>query len=223
VVAKEESRFLTFVKNEGRSLLPFIVVDVSGQRDEDGGMNATTMRELPLAKAFQLIEPGPVVLLTTRYRGQGNIMTLSWHMMMEFTPLIGVLVSGGNYSFEALRRTRECVIAIPTVDLLDRVVGIGNCDGPAVDKFKKFNLSPAAASLVRAPLIVECLANIECRVVDSGWVNKYNLFVLEGVKAWLDPKRRERRTCHANGDGTFVVDGKTRNLRRRMTKWPALI
>ncbi|MDR1305025.1 MAG: flavin reductase family protein [Verrucomicrobiales bacterium] len=186
-------------------------------------MSTVTMRELPLAKAFQLIEPGPVVLLTTRYREQENIMTLSWHMMMEFTPLIGVLVSGGNYSFAALKKTRECVIAIPTVDLLDKVVGIGNCDGPAVDKFKKFKLSPAAASRVRAPLIMDCLANIECRVVDTGWVNKYNLFVLEGVKAWIDPKRRERRTFHANGDGTFVVDGKTRNLRRRMTKWQAII
>jgi flavin reductase (DIM6/NTAB) family NADH-FMN oxidoreductase RutF len=181
------------------------------------------MQNLPLAKAFQLIEPGPVVLLTTVHKGQINVMTMSWHMMMEFTPLIGCVVSGNNHSFDALKVTKECVIAIPTVDLINQVVGIGNCSGTETDKFKKFHLSPLAAEQVRAPLIAECLANIECRVIDTGWVNKYNLFVLEGVKAWINPKRKERRTFHANGDGTFVVDGKTLNLKKKMTMWQSII
>ncbi len=182
------------------------------------------MKAFPLGKVFHLLEPGPVVLLTTFHRGRPNIMTTSWHMMMEFEPpLIGCLVSGANYSFTALRKTRECVIAIPAVDLISKVVDIGNCSGDDVDKFAAFGLTPVAAERVKAPLVAECLANIECKVVDTSLVNKYNMFILEGVKAWSDPKRKERRTFHANGDGTFVVDGRTIDLKTKMMKWKSLL
>jgi flavin reductase (DIM6/NTAB) family NADH-FMN oxidoreductase RutF len=181
------------------------------------------MKNFLLSKAFQLIEPGPVVLVKTAYKKKPNVMTMSWHMVMEFTPLIGCVISPGDYSFSALRKTKECVIAIPTVDMIDQVVDIGNCSGEDIDKFKAFNLTPRPAQKVKAPLIAECLANIECRVVNDSLVDKYSLFILEGVKAWVDYDRKERRTLHANGDGTFVVDGRTLNLRKKMTKWQSII
>jgi flavin reductase (DIM6/NTAB) family NADH-FMN oxidoreductase RutF len=181
------------------------------------------MKAFPLGKVFHLLEPGPVVLLTTFHKGRANIMTMSWHMMMEFEPpLIGCLVSGANHSFTALRKTRECVIAIPAVDLISKVVDIGNCSGEDVDKFEKSGLTPVPAKQVKAPLIAECLFNIECKLVDTSMVNKYNMFILEGVKAWSDPKRKERKMFHANGDGTFVVDGKTIDLKKKMVKWTNL-
>ena len=115
------------------------------------------------------------------------------------------------------------MIAIPTVDLIDKVVDIGNCSGEDVDKFDTFGLTPVAAVQVKAPLVAECIANIECKVVDTSLVNKYNMFILEGVKAWSDPRRKERRTFHANGDGTFVVDGRTIDLKKIMVKWENLV
>jgi flavin reductase (DIM6/NTAB) family NADH-FMN oxidoreductase RutF len=181
------------------------------------------MNELSLSKAFQLIEPGPVVLLTTVDTKKANVMTMSWHMVMDFTPQIGCIVGPWDHSFSALRATGECVIAVPTVDIAGKVVDIGNCSGQDVDKFKAFKLTPLPAGNVKAPLIAECLANIECHVVDDSLVDKYNLFVLEGVKAWIDSDRKERRTFHANGDGTFVVDGRTLDLRKKMTKWQSSI
>ncbi len=177
------------------------------------------MNELPLSKAFRLIEPGPVVLVTTALNGKANVMTMSWHMVVDFTPQIGCIIGSCDFSFNALRATKECVLAIPTVDMAGKVVDIGNCSGQEVDKFKTFGLTPLPAEKVGAPLIAECLANLECRVVDTSLVDKYNLFVLEGVKAWIDSERKERRTFHANGDGTFVVDGRTLNLKKRMVKW----
>lgn len=176
------------------------------------------MRTFPLSKTFHLIEPGPVVLLTTAHKGRANVMTMSWHMMMEFTPpLIGCIVGPWDYSYKALKATKECVIAIPTVDLASKVVEIGNCSGADVDKFVTFGLTPVPGEKVKAPLIAECLANIECRMVDN--IKKHGIVILEGVKTWIDPKRKERRTFHANGDGTFVVDGRTIDLRDKMVKW----
>jgi len=179
--------------------------------------------EFPLSKAFQLIEPGPVVLVTTAHLEKANVMTMSWHMVMEFTPQIGCIIGPWDYSFSALRTTKECVIAIPTVDIAGKTVDIGNCSGKDVDKFKAFELTPVPAKIVKAPLIAECLANIECRVIDDSLVDKYDLFILEGVQAWIDPGRKERRTFHANGDGTFVIDGRTLDLRNKMTKWQSII
>ena len=182
------------------------------------------MKELPLSKAFHLIEPGPVVLVTTANKGLANIMTLSWHMMVEFEPpLVACVIGPWDYSFAALRATKQCVIAVPTVDLASKVVEIGNCSGRDVDKFAAFGLTPLPAEKVAAPLVAECLANLECRVADSRMVNKYSIFILEVVKAWTDPKRKKRRTIHANGDGTFVVDGRTINLKSKMVKWQAFL
>lgn len=179
------------------------------------------MKKIPLHKAFQFIEPGPVALFTTANKDRFNVMTMSWHMAMEFSPpLIGCIIGPWDYSYAAFKKSKECVIAIPTVDLIEEVVDIGNCTGRYVEKFEKFNLTPVKGKKVGAPLIKECLVNLECRLVNSTLANKYGFHVLEVVAAWGDPKRKERRTFHANGDGTFVVDGKVINLRKKMLKLP---
>ena len=164
------------------------------------------MEALAIEKAFLLIEPGPVVLVTTRHAGQNNIMAISWTMVMDFTPRFAITTGEWNHSFAALRKTRECVIAIPTVDMLDKVVGIGTCSGKETDKFAKFRLTPVRARLVGAPRIRECYANIECQVTD--FVKDHPIVVLRALAAYTDGSRKEKRTLHAVGDGTFIVDGR---------------
>lgn len=171
------------------------------------------LSDYPIKKAFMLMEPGPVVLVTTRNEGRNNLMTLTWHMVMDFTPHIAFTTGPWNYSFQALEQTRECVLAVPTVDLAEKVVSIGDCTGSEVDKFEKFRLTPLPAAQVQAPLVAECLACIECRIVDF---SDHGIIIAQGVHAWMDAQRKERRTFHANGDGTFVTDGETLNLRNFM-------
>jgi flavin reductase (DIM6/NTAB) family NADH-FMN oxidoreductase RutF len=167
----------------------------------------------PLSEVYRLLEPGPVVLVTTIRKQRANIMPMSWHTMMEFEPpTVGCVISNRNYSFETLKATKECVINIPTADLAEALVGCGNTSGQRADKCKAFGLTPVAAMCVKAPLIVECYANLECRVVDEKLVAKYNFFVLEVVKAWIDPSRKHPRTIHHQGEGVFMVAGRTINL-----------
>ncbi len=140
--------------------------------------------------------------------------------MVDFTPIFAITTGPWNYSFAALRKTKECVISIPTVDLLDKVVGVGTCSGADTDKFEKFKLTPMKGKHVKAPLIKECLANIECKVIDI--VKKHNIVVLEGIAAYFDSSRKEKRTVHAVGDGTFIVDGSKLNRKKMMwSKIPA--
>jgi len=173
------------------------------------------MRKLPISKAFTLLEPGPVVFVTTHDGSRDNVMTISWTMVMDFTPQFAITTGPWNYSYAALLKTRECVIAIPTVEMLDKVVGVGTCSGADTDKFSTFGLTPVQGKQVKAPLIKECLANIECRVVDV--VKKHNIVVLEGVAAYVDPSRKEKRTLHAVGDGTFIVDGRKLDRKKMMS------
>lgn len=173
-------------------------------------------RSYPLAKVYGLLEPGPVVMLTTAGKTGPNVMTMSWLTMMEFEPpLIGCVVSGRNFSFEALRKTRQCVIAIPTVEIADKVVAVGNCSGRDTDKFAAFGLTPLPAAEVKAPLIAECYANLECRVADSRLVNQYNFFILEVLKAWVDTAYKDPRTLHHRGNGRFMLAGETVRLRSK--------
>jgi flavin reductase (DIM6/NTAB) family NADH-FMN oxidoreductase RutF len=166
------------------------------------------MRDFPLSKVYQLLEPGPVVLLTTAHNGRANVMTMSWHMMVEFVPpQVACIVSNRNYSFAALRATKECVIAIPAHKLATKVVSVGNTSGRDIDKFKSFGLTPRPAACVAAPLIAECFANLECAVVDTRLVRAYCLFVLEVRKAWILPRQKNPKTIHHRGHGVFAVDG----------------
>ena len=174
-------------------------------------------KSFPLSKVYGLLETGPVVLLTTTRKGKNNVMTMSWHTMLEFEPpLIGCVVSNRDYTFNILKATRECVIAIPGLELAKKVVRVGNVSGRDMDKFKTFSLTAVPASVVKAPLVGECFANLECRVADTSMVNKYNFFVLEVVKAWIDPAVKFPKTIHHMGNGVFMVAGKIIRLPSKM-------
>jgi len=183
-------------------------------------MKAFAKRYFPVSKIRQLLEPGPVVLVSSSWKGKTNIMTLGWHAVIEFVPsLVGCVIAEDNISFEMIRKSRECVINIPTLDLVDKVVGIGNCDGDKVDKFDQFHLTPVTAAKVAAPLIGECYANLECRIHDVCLVKKYNFFILEVVKAHLAASPKYPRTIHYRGQGRFVTSGPVINKSRNFAKW----
>jgi Flavin reductase like domain len=104
----------------------------------------------------------------------------------------------------------------PPIPAIQSKVGCGDTSGRRVDKFRVFRLTPAPASLVAAPLIGECYANLECKVVDTRMVGKYSFFILEVSKAWVDPSKKAQRTIHHLGRGAFMVAGRTITLPSKM-------
>lgn len=177
------------------------------------------METLPLGRAFTLIEPGPVVLVSTHDGKRPNVMTISWTMVLDFTARFAITTGPWNHSFAALRDRGDCVISIPGAGMLDTVVGLGTCSGRAVDKFARFGLRSARATKVTAPLIAGCLAHIECRVEEI--IAAHDIVILQGVAAHIDPSVRDRRLIHAVGDGTFTFDGEHADRRALMrTKLP---
>lgn len=180
--------------------------------------------EMPAEKAYRLLESGPVVLVTTRTDRGPNVMTMGFHMMLQHDPpLVGCVIGPWDHSYAALADSGECVLSLPTVEMAEQVTRIGNCSGSEVDKFKLFGLSTLPASTVDAPLVKECLANLECTVVDRTLAARYNFFVLEVSKIWVNEQKAERRLIHHAGDGVFIADGETVDMSRHMTRWRYLM
>ncbi|MDB5655070.1 MAG: hypothetical protein JWQ94_2683, partial [Tardiphaga sp.] len=165
-------------------------------------MKKYTKSDFPVGRVRRFLEPGPIVLVSSAWKKHTNIMTMGWHMVVEFTPsLLSCMISSGNHSFEMIRKSRQCVINLPTAELAATVVKIGNSSGRDIDKFAEFGLAAAPATEVRAPLIEECYANFECQLVDASQVRKYNVFIFEVVKAHVAISPKTPRTIHYRGDG----------------------
>jgi flavin reductase (DIM6/NTAB) family NADH-FMN oxidoreductase RutF len=177
-------------------------------------MKTFVKKDFPLTKIRRYLEPGPIVLVSSAWNGKTDIMTMGWHMMMGFTPaLFGCYIWDGDHSFEMMRRSKQCVINLPTTDLINEAIGIGNSTGAEIDKFEKFGLTPVAAAKVDAPLIKECYANFECRLADGSQIRKHGLFIWEVVKAHVATSPKYPKTFHYRGDGVFMIsDG---NISRR--------
>jgi flavin reductase (DIM6/NTAB) family NADH-FMN oxidoreductase RutF len=179
-------------------------------------MRQRAKSDFPVDKVRRFLEPGPTVLVSSAWKGATNIMTMGWHTVMEFTPsLVGCIISNGNHTFEMVRRSKECVINIPELALIEQVVAIGNSTGAEIDKFDRFKLTAAPAAMVKAPLIAECFANLECKLIDARLVQKYNYFIFEVVKAHAARAPKYPRTVHYRGEGMFMVSGPSLNMRRK--------
>ena len=175
--------------------------------------------DFPVTDVRRYLEPGPVVLVSSKWQNETDIMTLGWHTVMEFVPsLVGCMISSANHTHEMIRQSRECVINLPTTALTDTVVGVGNSSGLEIDKFAEFNLTRQSASRVGAPLIGECHAHFECRLHDDVLVDTYNFFIFEVVKAHVAAQPEHPETLHYRGDGQFMVAGETIDRRSLFTK-----
>lgn len=176
-------------------------------------MRKQRWKTLPPDQARRYLEPGPVVLLSTAHRDERAIMTLGWHMMLGYD-LVGTYIWQANRSHALARASRECVINLPTEDLLDTVVRIGNCSSTEQDKFERFDLTALPSHAVGAPGIAECHARFECRLHETRITADYPLFVWRIVHASVATSPRLPRTVHYRGDGRFMVSGREVSRRR---------
>ena len=173
----------------------------------------------PVEKVRRFMEPGPVVLVSSRFKDKTDIMTMGWHMVLETSPsLLGCYIWSRNFSHDLIKRSKECVINIPDAKMARTVVKIGNTSGKDIDKFAVHKLTAVPGKIVGAPLIAECHTNLECKLVDSSLIRKYSLFVFEVVRAVSRSKPALPQTIHYRGAGEFMVSGGSKSLRSLFRK-----
>lgn len=143
--------------------------------------------EVPLEQAHRLLAPRPVCLLTTRYKGKVNVMTLAWVSPVSLEPpLVLLAIHPSTYTHDLLKRSEEAVLNIPGRPLAEQVLACGTLSGKDVDKVQRTGLTLDTGRRVEAPWIEECLAHLEGVVVETFRPGDHTLFVLEIVGAWAE-------------------------------------
>lgn len=128
--------------------------------------------------ALRLLVPGPLALVTTMYRDQPNVMTAGWLLPLSFDPvLIGVAIHPGRLTHEFATKSEVFAVNIPNVDLLGAVHACGLTSGREGDKWDATGLTPAEAIEIEAPLVAECVAHIECGLMDRRMWGDHDLFI----------------------------------------------
>lgn len=116
--------------------------------------------------------------------GKPNIITLAWAMPTSIEPpLVAVSIAPKRYSHILIEESKEFIINIPTMELLDETMFCGRASGRDHDKFKETGLTPLPAKNVKAPLIKECVANIECKLHSQLTTGDHTIFVGEIIAA----------------------------------------
>lgn len=137
-------------------------------------------RELEPRQAPRLLEPGPLVLVSSLYRAQPNLMTAAWLLPLGFGPArVAVAIHPARLTHEFISRSESFALNIPTLDLLSAVHRCGMESGRDADKFATSGLTPADAQEIEAPLVEECVAHIECGLVERLSLADHDLFVGE--------------------------------------------
>lgn len=130
--------------------------------------------------AARVLEPGPLALVTTLFRARHNVMTAGWLLPLSLDPpRLGLAVHPGRLTHEFISRSESFALSIPTLDLLNAVHRCGLESGRDGDKFTSAGLTPADASVVEAPLVAECVAHIECGLVERLTLGDHDLFVAD--------------------------------------------
>ena len=145
-------------------------------------------KQVPLSKAKWLVEPGCVVMVTSGTMENPNVMTFSWQTPANSADpcLILLVISHLRYSYELIKQNHELVINIPGEALLEQTHFVGQVTGRDIDKFKESGLTPIPAGIVRPPLIEECAAHLECRIVEIFQMKTHDLLVCQVVRAMAD-------------------------------------
>ena len=144
-------------------------------------------KEVPLSQVHRLLAPRPVCLLTTRYKGQVNVMTIAWVCPVSLEPpLVVMAVHPSCYTHDMLRRSEECVLNIPGRPLVEQVLRCGTASGQDLDKIASLGLTLESGHRLEVPWIGECLAHLECAVVDLVAPGDHTVFVAEVLGGWAE-------------------------------------
>jgi flavin reductase (DIM6/NTAB) family NADH-FMN oxidoreductase RutF len=174
---------------------------------------------VPLEKAYLLLNHGPAVLVSSAHGGRRNLMAASWAMPLDFDPpKVAVVIDKTTLTRELVDASGEFVLSVPSRQQAALTLAVGTQSGREIDKFEKVGAGGTAASRVGAPLIDDCLAWLECRVIaEPHNEQRYDLFLAEVLAAWADPEvfsegrwhfpDAQRRSIHYLAGGNFFATG----------------
>ena len=146
--------------------------------------------DVPLAKAYLLLNHGPATLVSSRSGARSNVMAASWAMPLDFDPpKVAVVIDRNTLTRELVDSAGEFALNVPPCALAETVIGVGSVTGRDVDKWSRFNIATLPAARIAAPLIAGCIGWLECRVLaERATERRHDLFIAEVVAASADQR-----------------------------------
>ena len=144
--------------------------------------------DIPLKKAYRLLNHGPVVLVSTTGKDGPNICTVAWSCPAAKDPPRLLLVLGRRHkTFENIMETGEFVVNVPGDEMLETVLLCGRLKGREVDKWQRTGLTPLEIEGVSSPAVADCFAHVACRLVDEDLARREGLVLGQAVASVADP------------------------------------
>jgi len=181
------------------------------------------MHPVELTKAFRLLNHGPTTIITSAHHGKVNIMAAAWVCALDFNPpKVTVVIDSKTYTRELIEAEGTFAINLPCVQQIEMVKKVGSISGhdfPDTDKFSEYGIETFAAQKISAPLVKDCVAWLECKIIPEPHnQNTYDLFIAEVVAAhanervfsdghWHFDGHDELRTIHHIAGGVFYATG----------------
>lgn len=136
-------------------------------------------------KSSRLINCGMVIMVSCGYQDKRTITPCAWHMPVSKEPaIISVALAKKHFSSELIRKSKEFIINIPDWKLLDKMMKCGKISGRNIDKFDHASLTAQKAKVLdSASLVQECIANIECQLIDIAEKGDHYVFYGEIANA----------------------------------------
>ena len=137
---------------------------------------------------LRLLHPMHVVLVSCVGKDdKPNIITLAWAMPTSIDPpLVAVSISPRRHTHSLIEETKEFVVNIPTIDILEQTFFCGVVSGRNRDKFQEAGLTPLLARKVKPPIIKECVAHLECKLHSQFPTGDHTIFVGEVIEAYAN-------------------------------------
>jgi len=189
-----------------------------------------SIRKVRVARklAYRLLHPRHTVLVTCVDKtGKANIITLAWSMPTSINPpMVVISIAPKRLSHRMIKKTGEFVINIPTMKIVRQTLFCGRISGVKCDKFKEAPLTAAPAKKVRSPIIKECVAHLECKLVQTIPTGDHTLFVGEVVAAYVNRGvftetfnvKKVKPIFHMEGDSFVTIFPKVVTPRRPQPK-----
>jgi len=174
--------------------------------------------DIPLEKCWKMLNHGPVTLVTSAHGLKTNVMAASWAMPLDYTPpKILLVVDANSYTRQLIDASGEFGLQIPKRKIAQQTVAVGQSSGREEDKFKRFGLETFSARHIAAPLLKDCVAWMECKVIPDA-TQRYDLFIAEVLACHVDSdvfhdNRWDfgddplQRTMHYISNGEFFATG----------------
>ncbi|BDT68426.1 hypothetical protein os1_26090 [Comamonadaceae bacterium OS-1] len=179
---------------------------------------------VPLAKAYRLMNHGPVVLVSSAHGGTSNVMAAAWSMPLDFDPpKVTVVIDKATLTRQLVEASGVFGLNIPCVAMAAQTLAVGTDSARTVPaKLAQHGITTFTASQIAAPLVQSCVAWLECRVLPEPHnQGQYDLFIAEVLAAWADERvfsdgrwhfdaaPDALRTLHYVAGGQFYATGQS--------------